>query len=88
VNCALTELLAAALPLGTTAVLLAGRTERARALPAVAAAGALAGQAALLLFCPYRTHAHLLVFHLGAVLLAAGIGLVLGRALPHRDAAG
>jgi hypothetical protein len=42
---------------------------------AIAAAGALASQAAQLLSCPVaRTNPHLLVFHFGGVLLAAAFG--------------
>lgn len=73
-KCTLLELVAATLPwLVFTRV--AGSEARPGQGAAVAAAGALAGHAALHLSCPVsHADAHLLVFHLGGVLLASGLG--------------
>jgi hypothetical protein len=50
-----------------------------------AAAGALAGQAALDLTCPDRSGTpHLVLFHLAGVLLAALLGAFVGRSLRQR----
>ena len=68
--------------LGGTSVKLAARGAEGSALlyAGVAAAGALAGQAALGLTCPDRaSFGHVAVFHVGAVLLAALLGAALSR---------
>jgi hypothetical protein len=83
VRCLGVELAAAVLPLAV-AFLLARRGAFARpavALAAAAGGGALGGQAALEITCHgLRTHAHLLTFHTGGVVLALLIGLLAGRA--------
>jgi hypothetical protein len=73
VECTACEVIAAGIPL--LAVVLLARYRRVvldrGAVMAVAAAGALASQAAQLLTCPVpRANPHLLVFHLGGVVLA------------------
>lgn len=81
-SCGVVELLGAALPLGAVAALaLRGRTEGGALLFAgVAAAGALAGQAALGLTCPDRgDFGHVAVFHVGTVLVAALLGAAVSR---------
>jgi len=84
VACVLTELAAAAVP---TAILVRAFIRRRSmrptlALVVVSAAGALVGQAALLLTCPDRTSGlHVLAFHCGGVALAAAGALVTGRLL-------
>jgi hypothetical protein len=85
-HCVLIELMSAALPLGTTAYLAlhrrAGWTEVSSwTFAGAAAAGALAGQAALHQICPAHGAAHLTVFHTGGVLLATAIGVVTWRLL-------
>jgi hypothetical protein len=74
-RCAATELGAAVLPLAAAAALWRA-DERARwLLPAAAASGALAGQAALEVACRApHAWAHLLAFHAAAVLAAALAG--------------
>ncbi len=73
-ECTVSELLAAALPLGAAAVVF-GRNSSPGALAQAAAAGALAGQAALHIACPGRHDAvHLWGFHLAGVAAAALIG--------------
>jgi hypothetical protein len=83
VKCMLLEAVAGSLPLGTTAFLLWRRGAPGSALvfACVAAAGALAGQAALHLTCSRRLDLpHLYAFHVGGVAVAALIGaLVSGR---------
>lgn len=86
-KCVVFELLASAVPLGFVVhgVLrrrhVAGRVESA----AFAGAGALAGQAALHVSCPdHASSPHLLPFHLGGVLLAAGVGAMLAVFLEGR----
>jgi len=77
VKCTTIELVAATVPYGVLlyAVLRRHRTSSAWSFAALTAAGALAGQAGLLLTCPERTHTpHLLVTHTGGVLLAAILG--------------
>ena len=73
--------LALATPVLASAVWLVrqGALTRPRlSLAAAGAAGALAGQAALLVKCGSQaSHSHNLVFHAGAVLLAAGVGYAL-----------
>jgi hypothetical protein len=84
--CLATELAAAAVPL-LAAVALArrGRLAGAGHLAAVAAAGALAGQAALEITCHAgHASAHLLAFHVGGVFAAALLGALAGlRAGPR-----
>lgn len=76
IDCALTELLAAALPLAATAWMFRRRSLPG-ALATAAAAGALAGQAALHVGCSGSHSAlHLWVFHVGAVAAAALLGLL------------
>ena len=77
-RCTGLEIGAAALPLAATAFFLTGQV-RPLVYAAVAACGALAGEAALHLGCPARMQLpHLLVFHAGGVLLAAAIGAAFG----------
>ena len=79
------------LPLATTAYLAIKRqsTLGSTFYAAVAAAGALAAQAALHITCPSRTAmAHLLVFHTGGVLLAAMIGAMIAGLPALRARAG
>jgi len=88
-HCLLTESIAAALPLATTALLLARRHTRGGAAlyAGVAAAGALAGQAGLHLSCPAQAALpHLIAFHVGGVLLAALVGAASARVLALRGA--
>jgi hypothetical protein len=76
-DCARLELLAAVLPLAAAllAPRITGRAPSAATCAAAAAAGALVGQGALHAMCPMRSSApHLLVLHVGSVLLAAGAG--------------
>jgi hypothetical protein len=76
-KCVMIELVAAALPYATAAYGAIRNRTRADAgtFAAIAAAGALAGQAALHVTCLARAaEAHLLVFHLGGVILAAILG--------------
>jgi hypothetical protein len=76
-ECLLAELLAAALPLAA-AVWTFRRDPRPGSLAQAAAAGALAGQAALHIGCSAHAQAaHLWVFHVGGVLLAALAGWVI-----------
>jgi len=77
VKCVAIELFAAAWPLGAAALAkdLVRRPGSPWATAALAASGALAGQAALHLTCPVRfAEPHLAVFHAGGVLLAALLG--------------
>jgi hypothetical protein len=85
--CFFIELGAAALPLG--AALWVSRNDlRPGALAQAAAAGALAGQAALNLCCGAHQHApHLWVFHVSGVAAAALIGWMLEGRLTARRAA-
>ena len=77
-RCTALEIGSAALPLAATAFLLRGPAHPA-VYAAVAACGALAGEAALHLCCSARMQLpHLLVFHAGGVLLAAGLGAAFG----------
>jgi hypothetical protein len=87
IKCTVLELMAACIPYGI-AVALARRTRtgfEAWQAAAIAAAGALAGHAALHLSCKVP-HAglHLLVFHFGGVLLAAVLGYGGSRAARSR----
>lgn len=82
VKCVLIELIAASLPVATTAFLVASRRAIGGAwrFSAAAALGALAGQAALHLTCPVSgVRPHLLAFHTGGVFLAALVGLAVSR---------
>ena len=75
-ECLLAELLAAGLPFAAAAWTFR-RSPRAGSLAQAAAAGALAGQAALHLGCPAHAQAaHLWVFHVGGVALAALAGWI------------
>ena len=82
-KCAVVELVAAALPLGSMAWLAASARLPARGggvgFAIAAAAGALAGQAGLQLTCPNHDAAHLMTMHVGAVALAAAVGAGLAR---------
>ena len=80
IDCAGTELLAAALPL-LAAAWMSRRRPQPGALATAAAAGALAGQAALHLACSGNHSAvHLWLFHVGGVAAAALAGwMVQGR---------
>jgi len=83
-DCLVLELVVAVLPLAAAAWTF--RTDpRPGALAQAAAAGALAGQAALHISCSANHHAaHLWVFHVGGVALAALAGwLVEGRLKPE-----
>lgn len=85
-DCTFQELLAAALPLGATAWMFR-RRPLPGALATAAAAGALAGQAALHLSCPgSHSAAHLWVFHVGGVAAAALIGWVVEGRLVRASA--
>jgi hypothetical protein len=88
-KCALIEIVVSALPFGLFAyVALRNRAQvTASSGAAIAAAGALAGQAALHLTCPERSGTpHLLVFHLGAVAVAAVLGSLAALPLAVRIA--
>jgi hypothetical protein len=87
VKCVAIELVAAALPYATAvrAAARLGSRQGAGAMAAIAAAGALAGQASLHLTCPERSATpHLLVFHTGGVLFAAVLGALGASRLPRR----
>ena len=85
VECLATELASAAAVVGAAWLALrGGTTSPARsAMAAAAAAGALAGDAALQVACPVRAAMpHLLAFHVGGVVVAAGgAGLLWRRPL-------
>jgi hypothetical protein len=89
-DCLATELVAAAL-VGGAAWLGARRESRRvglRALAAGGVAGTVIADAALQITCRAReAMPHLLVFHVGGVLLVAAVALVLLRARPVRDRA-
>ena len=88
--CMLIELATAAGPLALTAWAFARRRVEASpaVLAAVAAAGALAAQLALTITCEHPpTVAHLGLFHVGGVLLAALLASALSRVRPLRGAA-
>jgi len=90
-KCAPLELLAAALPYVTTLLLIRrrGGAVSPSYLAAVAAAGALAGQAALHLSCPDQDSApHLIIFHFGGVVFAAALGWLIARFARPRPASG
>lgn len=85
IKCIAIELFAATWPFAAAALSrgMAARPTAAGPAAALAAAGALAGQASLHLTCPVA-HAlpHLLVFHLGGVVLASLAGALVLRARP------
>ena len=85
IKCVAIELFAATWPFAAAALSrgMAARPSAAGPAAALAAAGALAGQASLHLTCP-AAHAlpHLLVFHLGGVVLASLAGALVLRARP------
>ncbi len=88
-KCAALELATAALPLAVASWWAVSRrtTPSASSLGAYAAAGALAGDAALHLSCPERLGApHALVFHVGGIVLAAALGAWLWGPLARRAA--
>jgi hypothetical protein len=90
VKCVAIELFAAAWPLGAAALAkgLVQRPGSPWATAALAASGALAGQAALHLTCPVRfAEPHLAVFHTGGVVLAALLGASASRLPRFRAAA-
>jgi hypothetical protein len=74
------ELASAGLPLLIAAVLVGTRRMRASALSfAIAsAAGALAGEGAAQMTCPYRVPHHLFAYHVGAMIVAACVGALIG----------
>jgi hypothetical protein len=81
-ECLATELASAAAVVGAAWLALRGGTTSpaGSAMAAVAAAGALAGDAALQLACPARAAMpHLLAFHVGGVILAAAAASLLWR---------
>ncbi len=91
IKCIGIELLAAAIPFGALATVAVrwGDPGNGARFAAVAAAGALAGQGALLVTCPELARSsHLLATHVTGVMLAALIGAlgqrVLARRLPLR----
>lgn len=75
-HCVLTELGTAALPIGVMLAFPQRRNHAPRRthIAALGGAGALAGQAALLLTCHAHGLSHLTVFHAGGVALAALMG--------------
>ncbi len=84
-ECLATELGAAAVVVGAVWLAIRGGTTSAArsAMAAAAAAGALAGDAALQVTCAAHTSVpHLLAFHVGGVLLAAGLADLLWRRRP------
>jgi len=85
IKCVAIELFAATWPFAAAALSrgIAARPSAAGPAAALAAAGALAGQASLHLTCP-AAHAlpHLLLFHLGGVVLASLAGALVLRARP------
>jgi len=82
IKCVLIELIAASLPLASTAFLVVTRRVAGGPWPfsSAAALGALAGHAGLHLTCPARTASpHLFAFHTGGVVLAAMVGFAVSR---------
>ncbi len=81
VKCATFEVMVSLVPLATAAYLaIRGGPRGPLPFAAAGGTGALAGHAALHVHCPVHTaHPHLLAFHLGGVLLAALLGLVVSR---------
>ena len=74
IKCTLLEIVAALVPWIVFLRFTQGLVGRGQGA-AMAAAGALAGQAALHLSCPVaHAEPHLLVFHLGGVILASALG--------------
>jgi hypothetical protein len=87
IHCLLSELVAGGLALGaaTVAARRAGAPLSPALLGAMAAAGALGGQAALNLVCPARDIVgHLFALHTGGVLIAAALGAGIGRLRSRR----
>jgi hypothetical protein len=80
-HCALGEAIGASLPLAALSYLLVrGKFALGPSgTAAVAAGGALAGQAALVLTCPSHGIEHLMIFHAGTVALAAVLGYLWGQ---------
>ncbi len=80
-HCALGEIIGASLPLAALSYFLLRRPFALgpSGAAAVAAGGALTGQAALVLTCPSHGVEHLLVFHAGTVALAALLGYLWGQ---------
>lgn len=78
-KCALFELGAAVIPTTIAAVLIARRRRETLHLASVAAASALAASLTLRVSCPDRHLSHLLVTHVGGVVLAALFGAVVQR---------
>jgi hypothetical protein len=80
-RCALGEVIGASLPLVALSYLILRRPFALgpSGMAAVAAGGALAGQAALVLTCSSHGVEHLLVFHAGTVALAALLGYLWGQ---------
>jgi hypothetical protein len=80
-RCALGEGIGASLPLAALSYLVLRRPFALgpSGAAAVAAGGALAGQAALVLTCPSHGIEHLMVFHAGTVGLAAVMGYLWGQ---------
>jgi hypothetical protein len=78
-HCLLTELGTATLPMAALLALPGSRAQasHSRHIASLAATGALAGQAALLLTCHAHGPSHLAVFHSGTVALAALLGYLL-----------
>jgi hypothetical protein len=82
-HCFFAELASAALPFALVAALVVQRRMRGSGLlyAGVAAAGALAGHAALDLTCPSPSVGlHLVIFHFGGVVVAAALGALAARA--------
>jgi hypothetical protein len=87
IKCITVELIAATLPYGAVVLSALRRrdAEQASSFAAVAAAGALAGQGALLVTCPERAHTpHLLLAHVTGVALAAALGWIGHRFVARR----
>ena len=79
-ECVASELASAAIVVGAVWLALRSRTAARLALAGTAAAGALAGDAALQLTCAaHPAVPHLLAFHVGGVALAAALATLLGR---------
>jgi hypothetical protein len=85
--CVLTELAAAAVPVLLTTRLTRSEQATALGLAATAGAGALAGQAALLLTCPSHEQGHMVIVHFGGVVACAIAGAIYARRAAGRAAA-
>ena len=82
IKCLATELAGATFPSVATLWLALRRDRRLReplSLAGVASAGAVVGQAALLLTCPQHSVAHQLVFHIGGIALAVVAGFSVAK---------